>query len=281
MALRKRADGDEAVDRTLPRRVPRLGQPANDKAGSMAKAFDILEAVVAQPRPPTAAEVATVLGLPKPTGHRIVAALKDLGFLNRELNNHHLIEGARLVRLALSVISAAAQRSPRHSLLEALADETGETCNLGVTVNGQVIYVDRVETHWPLGLRFEPGSHVPIHCTAIGKMFLSEMPEKRRRALINSLPLRRYTGNTITDPNKLRQELERIRAEGVSTDDQEFMSGVVCVAVPVRGSNNRVCAGVAISAPEARLTMDETRKHLPALRETARRLSLTFELDGD
>jgi IclR family acetate operon transcriptional repressor len=253
------------------------GSPLSDRSGSLTKALDILEATVSQGQPPTTAELAVLLGLSKPTAHRLTSTLREFGFLQRDPSNGRLVVGDRLLALALDAIASAARLGPRHSILSALADETGETCNLGVNATGQVVYVDRVETKWPLGLRFEAGSRVPIHCTALGKMFLSEMPESQRRKYLTTLPLTRYTENTHTKPTNLEAELRKIRAEGVSFDDSEFMSGVVCIAVPIRGDGDKVVAGIAMSAPEARLTLDEARKHIPALKDAARKLSQTFK----
>jgi DNA-binding IclR family transcriptional regulator len=88
--------------------------------------------------------------------------------------------------------------------------------------------------------------------------------------------LARYTENTITEPELLRRELERIRKEKVSTDNQEFMSGVVCIAVPIARADGRVCAGLALSAPQARLTLEKARGYLPLLREASERLAQSF-----
>src|SRR3546814_11202252 len=96
-----------------------------------------------------------------------------------------------------------------------------------------MVYLDRVEAQWPLGLRFEPGSRVPLHCTAIGKMFLSHMPEQQRKEFVQTITLRRYTGNTITDQEALLVELRRNQEAGIATDKQEFMSGVVGGAAPI------------------------------------------------
>jgi IclR family acetate operon transcriptional repressor len=209
----------------------------------------------------------------KPTAHRIATALEELGFLKRDVFSRKVIEGDRLVHVALNTLHVAARRGARHAILQSLADATGETCNLGVMSGGTVVYVDRVETEWPLGLRFEPGARVPVHCTAIGKMLLSELPPKRREAYITSGKLRRYTDKTITEPEALRVELDRIAEQGVSTDDQEFLSGVVCLAVPVCDRNGRACAALAISAAEARLTLGQALSFVPQLREAAGKLS--------
>lgn len=260
-------------------RTPQVDDPAAERSGALIKALDIIEATVNPSSASTTAELAAVLGLAKPTAHRVVSTLRELGFLQREPGSTQLIEGDRLVSLALNVLAAAARRGPRHGILQSLAEKTGETANLGVMAAGQVVYVDRVETKWPLGLRFDVGSRVPIHCTALGKMFLAFLPERQRRKYLATAPLKRYTENTRTSIATLEGDLERIRADGVSFDNCEFMSGVVCLAVPVRGSDSCVIAGVAFSAPEARLTVDEARRHVPALLEAAEKLAITFD-DG-
>jgi DNA-binding IclR family transcriptional regulator len=249
--------------------------------GTMAKALAIIERVAEnRGRPAAVADIASMLGVPKPTAHRIATTLEEFGFLKRDPAGGRLIEGDRLVRLAFDVLAAAASRAPPRSILEALAEATGETCNVGVLAGNQVAYIDRVESRWPLGLRFEPGSRVPMHCTAIGKLLLSQMSPKQRGRFLMSSPLSQYTQNTITEPAALQRELARVRKKGISTDDQEFMSGVVCVAVPITGANARVCAGLAISAPHARLTLDDALRYLPLLQDAARKLSQIFG-DGE
>ena len=252
------------------------GDDSREIAGSTAKALGILEAVAANRRPISISELSAMLALSKPTGHRIATALEDMRFLGRDPANRKLIEGDRLVRLALDVLAAAASRGPRHGILEKLAEATGETCNLGVVADNQVAYVDRIESRWPLGLRFVPGSRVPMHCTSLGKLFLSHLPPREQENFLSTNPLVRYTDNTITNPRDLKQELSRIRKDGVATDNQEFMSGVVCVAVPVMRSGNRICAGIALSAPQARLTLEKALRFVPLLRDAAMKMSRTF-----
>jgi DNA-binding IclR family transcriptional regulator len=250
---------------------------ARDGAGAVPKALRVLEVVAERDHPMSIAEIAATLALPQPTAHRIVTALERLGFVGREPGRRRIVEGGRLVGLGLNVLRAGAGSGARHAILAALARKTGESCNLGVLAGAHVVYIDRVESHWPLGLRFEPGSEVPPHCTAIGKLLLSELPERAVDALLANGGLTRYTRTTITDVRRLKRELKRIRRRGYSTDDEEFMSGVVCIAVPVRGPRNgQVCAGLAISAAEARLTLAGVKRFLPDLRRAAARLSRTL-----
>ncbi len=245
-----------------------------DSAGAVPKALRVLEAVAERRHPLSLAEIAAALDLTQPTAHRIVAALERLGFVAREPGRRRIVGGRRLITLGLNALESAARSGAGHAVLATLARKTGESCNLGVMEGGSVVYVDRVESHWPLGLRFEPGSRVPLHCTAIGKLLLSELPGDAVDAQLANGLLTRYTETTITDRRRLARELARVREHGYATDNQEFMSGVVCIAVPVRGPRRgQVCAGLAISAAEARLTLAGVKRFLPELREAAEKLS--------
>ena len=247
------------------------------KAFPTVKAVAILEAMATVRRPLGVTEVGVLLGLPKPTAHRIVRMLESEGLLQREPGSRRFVPGARLVRLGLGVVAASMLSAPRHAILEALSQKIGETCNFGVMADSHVVYLDRVESAWPFGLRFEPGSHVPLHCTSMGKLFLSLMPAKKCALLLRSMPLYRYTENTITDAARLEAELENIRSAEVSTDNQEFLAGVVCVAVPVRDTNKQSVAALAVSAPLARMTLQQGLQHVPLLQAAAEQLTVTID----
>jgi DNA-binding IclR family transcriptional regulator len=111
----------------------------------------------------------------------------------------------------------------------------------------------------------------------MGKLFLSLLPAKKRALLLRSIPLYRYTENTITDPERLESELEKIRSSEVSTDNQEFLAGVVCIAVPVRDTNKQPVAALAVSAPLARMSMQQGLAHLPLLQQAAAQLTVTID----
>ncbi len=130
---------------------------------------------------------------------------------------------------------------------------------------------------WPFGLRFEPGSRVPLHCTSMGKLFLSQLPAQKRAALLRSISLYRYTENSITDAALLETELEKIRATDVSVDNQEFLAGVVCVAVPVCLPNKQPVAALAVSAPLARMSLQQGLQHVPLLQAAADQLAATID----
>jgi len=259
----------------------RASAPAEEpsRAFPTVKAVAVLETMASARRPLGVAELGALLGIPKSTVHRIVRMLGREGLLQREPGSPRYVPGVRLVRLGLDIVAAAIQRAPRYAILEALSHQIGETCNFGVMADSHVVYLGRVESKWPFGLRFEAGSRVPLHCTSMGKLFLSMLPRHSRMTLLRSISLHRYTENTITDVDRLEAELEKIRASGISVDNQEFLAGVVCVAVPVRTTSGTPVAALAVSAPLARMTVEQGLTHVPLLREAAERLARTIDDD--
>jgi IclR family transcriptional regulator, acetate operon repressor len=261
----KRAQGRRAAENKAEHAFPTI------------KALAIIETLATARRPLDVSEISALQGMPKPTAHRIVRMLESEGLLQREPGKRRFVPGARLLQLGLGIVAASMLRAPRHAILEALSNEIGETCNFGVMAGSHVVYLDRVESAWPLGLRFESGSRVPLYCTAMGKLFLSMLPPRKRAALICALPLQRYTENTMTDAGRLDREFDKIRTLKISTDNQEFLAGVVCVAVPVYGRNAQPVAAVAISAPLARMTLDQGLRHVALLQDASKRLSETLD----
>ena len=247
-----------------------------DRVPPLLRAFGLLERVASANGPVALQELATASELPKPTVYRMLAMLEDAGLVTREPDGRRIAAGPRLVRFALDVQLSEAVRAPRHAILKRLADHLGETVNLTMLDGSEVVYLDRVETEWPLRMTLQPGSHVPLHCTASGKLLLALLPAARRRRIVALLPLSRYTDNTITDAKSLDAELAAIRREGRSVDNEEYLAGLVCVAVPVNASDGRSVACVAVHAPVARMTLDRALAHVPALKRAADALGATF-----
>jgi IclR family acetate operon transcriptional repressor len=197
--------------------------------------------------------------------------------VNREPDGRRFTVGPRLSALALRVMTNSTCRGVRHSILQGLVDELGETCNLTMLDGAQIVYLDRVETPSPLRVNLQPGSRVPLHCSASGKLLLALLPAARRNRLLAQMRLERQTGNTIVDRDALDDELKRVRREKVSTDAEEFVTGLVCVAVPVVDGEGRAIAAVAVQAPVARMPLDRALGHVPRLRVAAAALARSFE----
>jgi len=247
-----------------------------DRTPPLLRAFALLEHVVHADGAVSLPELTELAGLPKPTVYRILNMLEGAGLLQREPEGRRVTAGPRLTRFALDALLSESGRAPRHAILKKLADDVGETVNLTMLDRGEVVYLDRVETAWPLRMTLVPGSRVPLHCTASGKLLLAMLTPARRKRVIAEMQLERFTDNTIVDAGRLEVELASIRKAGVATDNEEYLAGLVCVAAPVTAAG-RIVACVAVHAPVARMSLDQALAHLPALRAAAASLGASFD----
>ncbi len=229
----------------------------------------VLEYLVEAAQPQTLAQLAAAMQVPKSTLMRLLRAMEAQGYLLHMPAGRGYVPGNRATTLALRLLRGSNIRRECRAVLRHLVRELGETCNLTVPDAGRVLYVERIDTTAPLRMHLPPGSWVPMHCTASGKLFLASMPLLERRSILDQLQLQRHSPRTITERRALEAELERIARRGVGIDNEEFVLGMVAVAVPVKGSDGRLVAAVACHAPTARRSMDEMLTSVPQLRAAA------------
>jgi len=234
--------------------------------------FALLEVIAAQQRLFSLQSLVEDTGLPKPTLHRMLQQLEGAGLVQRESDGRHYATGVRLRRLAETLLLNNTFHGARHRVLRGLVDQIGESCNITALVGAEVVYLDRVETAAPLRFYLHPGSRVPAHCSASGKVFLAQMPPAQRARLLAHAPLEHCTDKTITTMAKLDAELKAVRRQGYALDREEFLPGLVCVAVPVPSGTTRAGLCVALQAPAMRLPIDKALKWLAALQRAAKAL---------
>ncbi|RDH74032.1 IclR family transcriptional regulator [Mycolicibacterium moriokaense] len=239
--------------------------------------FSLLELIASKDQLFTLQGLVETTGMAKPTLHRMLQQLEGAGLLIRD-NGRHYRSGARLRRMAENLLLNDSHHGARHAVLRDLVDELGESCNLTTLSGNEIVYLDRVETPEPLRFTLHPGSRVPAHCSASGKMILSQLAPAQRRRLLEAAPLRQYTPNTVTDVDQIEDELKKVRRDGYAIDAEEFLPGLVCAAVLVPCGTGPSNLGIAVQAPVMRLTPDKALRLLPALRRAAEAIG---EIEAD
>lgn len=251
-------------------------QTKSQTSSLAARLFDVLRCVIQEDRPIVLETVVAKTRLPKTTAYRLLLMLVSTGMLQREGNARAYSAAAPLAALALDVLSHSSLRGIRRAVLRRLVDRIDETCNFTMRDGDEVVYIDRVESNWPLKLSLQPGSRVPMHCSSSGKLYLSQMTARQRHLFLTSGPLKRYTDKTITDPEALERELAAIAQAGYATDDEGFLAGLISVAVPVRNRKGNILGTVAVHAPNARLRLDRAISYVPLLAQAAETLAETY-----
>ena len=246
--------------------------PAAASSSSSERSLRLLSTLADQGRPMSLAELIEALELPKATVHRMCMQLMECGFVSRDLNERDFVVGPALRKLAMDTLNHDSLRGLRHEVLARLVAEVGETCNFTTLDGARVLYLDRVEAPWPWRLTLDVGARVPLHCTASGKLFLANLSDKKREAILGTLELQPITEHSIVSAEALRRECGEIRERGYAFDREEFVLGLVAIAVPVRDAVGEVRAALAVHAPAARMPLDQAVKRLPALQAAAERM---------
>lgn len=249
---------------------------SNHSNAAALRAFRVVEVVARHPDGCALSELADAVELPKQTVHRLVGQLEFAGVLMREPGSRRLQLGVRLERFAVDTLMNGPGRRERHAILTSVVESIGETCNLTALAGTDIVYLDRVETSWPLRMMLAPGSHVPLHATSSGKLLMSLLPKPQRDRLLDQLSLRSLTENTIVQRDAFERELQETRRRRIGINRAEHLRGLNGVAVPVMIDRQRACAAVAVQAPEGRMSLDDLLTHVPRLREAAEAIGRTF-----
>ena len=253
---------------------PEPAEPGGDTPTM--RLFALLEVIAAKDQRYSLQTLTEETGLPKPTLHRMLQQLEGAGLLQREGDGRHYGTGTRLRRLAENLLLNDSHHGARHAVLRHLVEEVGESCNITALSGGEVVYLDRVETAAPLRFYLHPGSRVPAHCSASGKVFLAQMSAAQRERLLAHAPLEKYTAKTVTELAKIEKEIRRVQADGFALDDEEFLPGLLCIAAlvpPAAGATGLSNLCVAVQAPVMRLSAAKAKRLLPALQRAALALS--------
>ena len=250
--------------------------PSHETSSTL-KAIGVLELLVRAGRAVTLSELRLATRLPKPTLHRTLTLFEEAGWLSREPGGRAYIIGERLSSFGLDVLRNDGAATQRRIVLRGVVSDIGESCNLAVLHKGALIYLDRIEAEWPLRLQMPAGGvTIPPHCCASGKLLLAYLPVAERDRLLALLTLKSLTDRTITDRQVLAAEFERIVTASYAVDNEEYVVGVACVAVPVRNVNGEVIASIAVQGATARLPLMRAIEFVPRLQAAASNIGATF-----
>jgi len=236
------------------------------------KAFSILDLVCEKEVGGTSlAEVSNHLHVSKSTAHRYLTTLEELDVVRRDDNDGFSL-GPKLIELTGAFLSNHDLRNESQSFLERLAAQTEETIHLAIPSGDEVVYIAKVDSPHSVRMASHIGALNPMHCTALGKAILAHYPPDRVDKIIaKGLP--RRTSHTLTTPERLRDELERVRIQGLATDDQENELGVRCTGAPIFDYTGKVIGAISVSGPAGRITKERSIEMGPLVKDAALEIS--------
>ncbi len=248
----------------------------NLDASPVIKALRLLSHLAHSTRPAALAELSRALKLPKPTVHRLANMLGEIAVVHKDPVSAHYSLGAGFEDIALGALYNGVGAVPRRALMDQLAERLGVRTNFTVLRAGKVLYVQWVESTSVLRVDLKEVTQVPVYCSASGKLLMAHAPAEVQARFLKTAPFEPRTKKTITTAKALMRQFQTIRRCGYAIDNQEFLPGVVCLAVPVRDRIGNVVAGLAVMAPEASFPLAKAKRHLPEIQRCADMISMQF-----
>jgi IclR family transcriptional regulator, KDG regulon repressor len=222
------------------------------------------------------AEICRTLKLHKSTAHRLMMVLDRHRLVDKNPDTGRYRLGLKLFELGSKAIAAVDLRRHAKPYLDRLQRELGETVFFCLLDDGQVFYLEKIESQQSVRTACTVGSRAPAYCTAVGKAMLAELTEPEVNEIIRRWGLKAITPNTITTAWALKAELRAIRGRGYAIDNEEKEPGLRCVSAAVRGESKKVLAALSVSGPAFRVTQERVPEIGAAVMLAARELSYEF-----
>jgi len=243
---------------------------------SLSKAIDTIDAV-AEAGSAGIRELSSLTGFPPSTIHRIVATLVKKHYLQQDPVTKRYSLSFRFLELGSRVQQQTHLTSIARPHLERLMAETRESINLAVWDGDSAVYLDIVQSSYSMLQSFtRPGARVPLYATGVGKMFLSRLSASELATYLQRVELRPFTRHTLTEKDKIIQEMNRIRNRGIAVDNEEMEEGVRCVAALIFDHQGQPAASVSITGAAMRVTPDRVESFSAIIKACA--LTISREL---
>ncbi|MFG2987233.1 IclR family transcriptional regulator [Streptomyces sp. NPDC048258] len=223
--------------------------------------------------------VADELGVHKSTALRLLRTLHAHGFVYRQPDGRYRL-GAQLFALAAEAVENLDVREIAHPHLVELNKATGHTVHLALLQDDEVVYIDKVDSRYPVRMYSRIGKPVPLTVAAVAKLLLADLPEAERRSLAERIEYPRYTARSTPDAAAFLRELDLVREQGWASDLGGHEESVNCLGAPVYGPDGRVAAALSVSAPSVVVTADGLLELLPLVLRTAHAISQDYSGTG-
>jgi len=246
----------------------KLDGPGSDYVQSLDRGLSVIRAFDAS-RPELAlSDVARETGLTRATARRFLLTLVRLGYVRQDGNRFSL--RPRVLELGYSYLSALSLPELAQPHMETLVAQVNESSSIAVLDDTEIVYVVRVPTSRIMSITIAVGTRLPAYPTSMGRVLLAALDPEALDERLARMQIRSLTPTTVADVERLRRQLDRVRAQGWAAVDQELEQGVRSVAVPIRDAAGAVSAALNVSVHASRMTMPTLRKQvLPQLLQTA------------
>jgi DNA-binding IclR family transcriptional regulator len=260
--------------------APQSRPRGESKVNSVDRALVILEYLGTQTKEVGVRELGQAIGLSKSSVHRILQTLRARGFVKWNPDNARYSLGMKAFEVGCGILRSMEAHAVAKPYLEQLVATLGETAFLGVLDDAELVFIDKIDGRRSVRLYADIGSRRPLHSTGIGKALLAHLDRSEIDRIIAARPLTGYTKNTITDPDALRAELEKIRRQGYAEDNEEMEDGLYCVGAPLFNYSGRPVAAISVSVPKMGQQPVQKDRLIKAVVQAAQEISTKLGYSG-
>lgn len=222
----------------------------------------------------TLTDLSLRIGMPPSSAHRILATLQKHDFIDFDEATQEWAIGIEVFSIGSSYLSRTNLVEAAQKVMWPLMEETGETANLAIPDNGDVVFICQIETTNPIRAFFRPGTRSHMHASGTGKALLADLSQRGLEKILQNKGLPEFTPKTLTSPNELFSDLDEIRKRGWAFDDEERYSGMRCVASAIYNSFGQAIAGVSVSGPSVRFQENTVLELGPKVRRAAEEITI-------
>ena len=235
---------------------------------ALARGLTVMRAFTRQSDRLTLSDVARIVDLPRATTRRCLLTLEKLGYV--ENSGRFFSLSPQVLTLAQAYLSSSPVPRVAQSFLEKVSERIGESCSLSILHHDEVIYIARSAKKRIGSLHRDVGTHLPAHCTSMGRVLLAALSDKELDAFLSHAKLASYTRNTITDTDELRAAIDKVRRSNYCLVDEELEIDLRTLAIPIQNAPGRVIAAMNIGARASQTSRKQMLDDfLPVMREAA------------
>src|SRR6516165_11738606 len=242
----------EATERRARGRPRAIMKESAAAVQSLDRALTLIE-IIAQSDGISLSDLAQRAGLAPSSAHRLLMTLAARKFVEFIERDQHWAIGVEAFRAGVAFQKRNHIVSAGRAAMVELMHHAGETVNLGIFEDDEIVFISQVESQEPVRAFFRVGERRAAHACGIGKALLAEMPRAGVLRLFERKGLPRFTQNTIIEPEQFLAELVRIRAQGFAIDDEERNLGMRCIAASIFNEFGEAVAALSVSGPSGRL----------------------------
>lgn len=252
-----------------------MAEPKNELVSSVQKVFGLLECLGAE-KEWGITEIAQNLMMSKSTVYRFLQTMKSLGYVEQDEENDKYTLTMKLFELGSKALEHQDLIDIAAKPMQKLSETLGETTHLAVLTGDKIVYVHKIDAVQTIGIYSRIGREAPLYCTGIGKCLMAWRDLDSVKQIMADVDYKPFTERTHTSFDSFHANIEQVKQQGFSEDQEEFEKHVRCISAPIFDRLGNVVAGLSVSWLVLRFNEEDKASYIAQIQEVAKKISLSL-----